>query len=424
MISDPYLRQIIQRAIQSGNTSLAGDLNPDPQIKRFTTPPFNPGQIADTNPLPGGTPAPRGPMPSILDRALSGVYVPQMPPTHGYEKHRASRSALAGFMGAIAKNHGGAGYGSGILKAAGGDGLGDERLAEAKRYHDMMAGDRQTDNERFAAYDKWRMEHGDNALGETTRNHDLTHDDRTRGQDLTHGDRVRGQDLSHGDRQEGFDVTRRGQDLTNSRGWANIGLAREREARRGQVAAMYPKWSPQMKMEHDAEVRQAFTLYKDDPDARDIILDDIERRYLHKSQQIGNPFQDPYLPNAGPVQTGHSSTATGSSSTAPAPKGKAAPTGGGSTLDILRGSQPPPFQGGEDVIHPHLAMPTDSTGMDPEMAQTLAGEQGRVLKGKAMYAPESMMPQPPQMGGVQMGHSSTAQMDPIKMLLMRLLGQR
>ena len=35
-------------------------------------------------------------------------------------------------------------------------------------------------------------------------------------------------------------------------------------------------------------------------------------------------------------------------------------------------------------------VPVDSMGLDPEMAATLGGEEKRVMKQKAMYAPASM----------------------------------
>lgn len=125
-ISDPFLRKLVEDALRGGNTSLAQDLEPGRTIlPRAQAPSFDPGlggaeMMRAQSPLPGGTPPPRGPQPSLIDRMLSGIYVPPAPSMHGYEKNRTSRMFLSGLTGAIAKNHQGAGYGSGILWAVGG----------------------------------------------------------------------------------------------------------------------------------------------------------------------------------------------------------------------------------------------------------------------------------------------------------------
>lgn len=302
MITDPFLRQLVERSIRGGNPTLQSDLDPATGLKRRTFPDPNAGIEGG---IAMGSQATPDPLEAHLTRLLSEKpgfsdrfqLAPVPMPSSENQRDVGARSFLSGAVHGVNARFGNkaANKESTIANLL--------RLAEMKRYHDAQIGNMGADNTRAdklagntisnTGADNTRadanLQRALEALAESERSHRAN--EGLRGQSLAIT--VRGQDLSHGDRQQ------------------SLALARQREARRGQVAAMYPKWSPQMKAEHDAEVRSVFTQYgKDgDPDARDAALDEIAGRYLQKSQHIGNPFIDNYLPESAPVTTGRSSTA-------------------------------------------------------------------------------------------------------------------
>jgi hypothetical protein len=49
---------------------------------------------------------------------------------------------------------------------------------------------------------------------------------------------------------------------------------------------------------------------------------------------------------------------------------------------------PPPKK--KVAVKKPFPVPVDYSGMDPEMAKTMKGESGRVMKQKAVYAPQSI----------------------------------
>lgn len=261
------------------------------------------------------------PQPSLIsrlrDRLFSGGPIPNNEMPVNGSRNYASRNALHMFVQGLNSNPRMVGeHGEyGVRGAAGG---GANSLAY-QRYLDSH-GNMVADNERQDKRDKYREDRDkisddrwEKTFAALLANRSGINEDR---------------DASRGLRQQGLDITVRGQDLNNARGWANIGLrdeglglsrerlalAQKREARQGRVSAAMAKWPPFMLHDYQTARQQAFTQFKDDPELRDQLLDQINADFEQRDRTLNNPQpfsgKDQYGNDINDVVKGRSSTAT------------------------------------------------------------------------------------------------------------------
>lgn len=311
MISDPFLRKLVEDALRSGQLR-PEDLDPTSSIRKRPMP-WDPQSAGGPGPnvlgalmasgmgkeVPRETPPPPvarlslaqkfGPIPFVNNQPMRKDQVPRL----------ALRGLLAGFNSRAGFPGSDAG---GVLNGKPVNPLERLRFEETVRHNKATEGNAGADNARADAMLKlaeekaeWYRQHGDEtnarlaeALADKIRHEGVTEGQGDRRLDIT----IRGQDISHGDRQ------------------ARLALSKQSEARRAKVADAMLKWPPIMQKEYMSHERTINNLYDEGVidaggyESRiNALMDDFEQR----NQGLKNPFgADEY--GAPRVQSGKSST--------------------------------------------------------------------------------------------------------------------
>lgn len=303
MISDPFLRHLIEEATKRGQFS-QGEMDPATWMR---PPTFHPGMgpLGDAAamqgpPAPEGLPPTPDPIesqlmallhrqPSFMDR-LGPIPQPAMPRSSN-ERDVGGRSLLSGLVG---------GFNSGLARGQG-QRQPDSQIArllqiqEMKRLHDAQIGHYGATEERLA---------GSQAALEKSRA--ALDADRDASRAGLENDRA----LRHGETGQRITLAFDSNNMAHDR----LKISKAAEARRAALDTARLRWPPQMNKEYESRKDELFLNARSAEKAGtdyDLhgALDDLNSEFLLKQYNIPNIFNGPTVPESLYPQAGATSTA-------------------------------------------------------------------------------------------------------------------